>query len=101
MKELTLFADSRSFGLRFDNELDDLDPVALGLAPETVKRLLDWQRAYHSYDQLDDLDWATSIRAIQSHEESGVLLARQIQRDLGKHFRVRFYSQLEMKRIDL
>ena len=101
MKHLTLFAESRGTGLRFKDELDDLEPTLLGLSRNIATKLRAWQDDYKHYDQLGADAWKAELPFIAQHEAHGIDLANEIQKELGDAFRVSFFSQIKEVRIDI
>lgn len=100
MRLLTLSADDRGTGLRFDNELDDIEPISLGLSERTICEIKRWQRGYLDYYDLNEQQWRSAISLITQHEVAGIHIARQVQTELGGGYHVSFYSQIKRGRID-
>ena len=100
MKAMTLFADERGTGLRYDGELDDVDPHTLGISAATRYRLASWQHEYLKYYDLDETRWDAQIETIGHHETVGLELAKVLQSELGSLFRISFFSQIKGARIE-
>ena len=98
-KRIKLMADYNYCPLWDLDDVGDIEPSELPLSPQTVARLLQWQKTYDGIMNWDDpatADFAGEEERV-AFEREGISLWQQLQNELGDGYEVRYFSQLQGK----
>lgn len=92
IKKLRLAAEYACFPLWWDDgfQFGDLDPFELPISPQLQQALIDWSEQFDAIYTLDDPASASfvSLAAEQLFAEQGLVLAKQLQAELGCDYHI-------------
>lgn len=99
IKKLRLAAEYACFPLWWDDgfQFGDLDPSELSISSQLQQALLDWSEQFDAIYNLDDPAAASfgSLATERLFAEQGLVLAQQIQTELGSDYHICYSYRVE------
>ena len=98
-KKIKLMAEYHYYPLWDMEDPDNINPNELPLKQDTIKRLLNWSKAYDQILNIDDpaaSDFANKEEA-EAFEQEGISLWQQLQQQLGSDYEVFYFSEQQEK----
>ncbi|NER26259.1 MAG: hypothetical protein F6J89_00965 [Symploca sp. SIO1C4] len=98
-KKIKLMADYNYYPIWDMEEPDNINPHELPLQEETIKRLLNWSKAYDNILNLNDPSSSDFVDEMerQEFEKEGVKLWQKLQKELKPNYSVFYFSEQQGK----